>query len=80
MGNYLRSMGFKEVYYMGDSGGNGRGMQAAADSLAKFFASSPDKVSFKHIPDAVKTVRLDRLGARTAMPVCYSGCRRPSHH
>ena len=29
MGNYLRSMGFKEIYYMGDSGGNGRGMQAA---------------------------------------------------
>ena len=38
MGNYLRSMGFKEVYYLGDSGGNGRGMQAAADSLTKVYA------------------------------------------
>ncbi len=51
MGNYLRSMGFKEVYYMGDSGGNGRGMQAAADSLTKVYAESPDKVYFKHIPE-----------------------------
>ncbi len=51
MGNYLRSMGFKEIYYMGDSGGNGRGMQAAADSLTKVYASSPDRVYFKHIPE-----------------------------
>lgn len=51
MGNYLRSMGFKEVYYLGDSGGNGRGMQAAADSLTKVYASSPEKVYFKHIPE-----------------------------
>ena len=51
MGNYLRSMGFKEIYYMGDSGGNGRGMQAAADSLTKVYADSPDKVSFKHIAE-----------------------------
>lgn len=51
MGNYLRSMGFKEVYYMGDSGGNGRGMQAAADSLTKVYADSPDRVYFKHIPE-----------------------------
>ncbi|QJR35793.1 creatininase family protein [Gemmatimonas groenlandica] len=51
MGNYLRSMGFKEIYYMGDSGGNGRGMQSAADSLTKVYADSPDKVSFKHIPE-----------------------------
>lgn len=51
MGNYLRSMGFKEIYYLGDSGGNGRGMQAAADSLTKVYASSPDKVYFKHIPE-----------------------------
>ena len=51
MGNYLRSMGFKEVYYMGDSGGNARGMQTAADSLTKVYATSPDKVSFKHIPE-----------------------------
>lgn len=51
MGNFLRSMGFKEIYYMGDSGGNGRGMQTAADSLTKVYADSPDKVWFKHIPE-----------------------------
>lgn len=51
MGNYLRSMGFKEIYYLGDSGGNGRGMQAAADSLTKLYADSPDKVYFKHVPE-----------------------------
>lgn len=51
MGNYLRSMGFKEIYYLGDSGGNARGMQTAADSLTKVYADSPDKVYFKHIPE-----------------------------
>jgi len=51
MGNFLRSAGFTEIYYMGDSGGNGRGMQAAADSLTKVYADSPVKVSFKHIPE-----------------------------
>lgn len=51
MGNYLRSMGFKEVFYLGDSGGNLRGMQAAADSLTALYANSPDKVYFKHIPE-----------------------------
>jgi len=51
MGNYLRSMGFKEIYYLGDSGGNGRGMQAAADSLTKVYASAPEKVYFKHVPE-----------------------------
>jgi hypothetical protein len=51
MGNYLRSMGFKEIYWLGDSGGNGRGMQTAADSLTKVYANSPDKVYFKHIPE-----------------------------
>jgi len=51
MGNFLRSSGFTQIYYMGDSGGNGRGMQAAADSLTKVYASSPNKVFFKHIPE-----------------------------
>jgi hypothetical protein len=51
MGNYLRSMGFKEIYYLGDSGGNGRGMQAAADSLTKVYAGSADRVYVKHIPE-----------------------------
>jgi creatinine amidohydrolase/Fe(II)-dependent formamide hydrolase-like protein len=51
MGNYLRSMGFKEIYYLGDSGGNARGMQGAADSLTTLYASSPDKVYFKHVAE-----------------------------
>jgi creatinine amidohydrolase len=51
IGNYLRSMGFKEIYYLGDSGGNARGMQAAADSLTKIYADSPDKVYFKHVAE-----------------------------
>ncbi|BAH40460.1 hypothetical protein GAU_3418 [Gemmatimonas aurantiaca T-27] len=51
MGNYLRSMGFKEIYYLGDSGGNMRGQQAAADSLTKVYADSPDRVYFKHIAE-----------------------------
>lgn len=51
MGNYLRSMGFTQIFYLGDSGGNGRGMQAAADSLTKVYADSPAKVYFKHIPE-----------------------------
>ncbi|MEP6764995.1 MAG: creatininase family protein, partial [Gemmatimonadaceae bacterium] len=51
MGNFLRSAGFTEIYYLGDSGGNGRGMAAAADSLTKVYAGSPVKVSFKHIPE-----------------------------
>ncbi len=51
MGNYLRSMGFKEIYYLGDSGGNARGMQSAADSLTSLYAQSPERVVFKHIPE-----------------------------
>jgi hypothetical protein len=49
MGNYLRSMGFKEIYYMGDSGGNRGGMQFAADSLTKVYSSGAQPVYFKHI-------------------------------
>jgi creatinine amidohydrolase len=51
MGDFLRSMGFKEVYYLGDSGGNVRGMQGAADSLTKVYADSAPRVSFKHIAE-----------------------------
>jgi len=51
MGNYLRSMGFTQIYYLGDSGGNARGMQAAADSLTTVYATSPTRVYFKHIPE-----------------------------
>jgi creatinine amidohydrolase/Fe(II)-dependent formamide hydrolase-like protein len=51
MGNYLRSMGFKEIYYLGDSGGNARGMKAAADSLTAVYAGSTPAVYFKHVPE-----------------------------
>jgi hypothetical protein len=51
MGDYLRSMGFKEIYYMGDSGGNRGGMQFAADSLTKVYSTGPDPVYFKHIAE-----------------------------
>jgi creatinine amidohydrolase len=51
MGNYLRAMGFKEIYYLGDSGGNVRGMQGAADSLTKVYADSSQRVYFKHVAE-----------------------------
>lgn len=51
IGNFLRSMGFTEIYYLGDSGGNARGMQAAADSLTKVYAGSPEKAYFKHVAE-----------------------------
>ena len=51
MGNYLRSMGFKEIYYMGDSGGNASGMRFAADSLTKVYAGNAQPVYFKHIAE-----------------------------
>ena len=51
MGNYLRSMGFTEIYYLGDSGGNRGGMQFAADSLTKMYAGTSPAISFKHIAE-----------------------------
>ena len=51
MGNYLRTMGFTEIYYLGDSGGNRGGMQFAADSLTKVYAGTTPAVSFKHIAE-----------------------------
>ncbi|MBC8087882.1 MAG: creatininase family protein [Phycisphaerae bacterium] len=51
MGKYLRSMSFTQIFYLGDSGGNARGMAAAADSLTKVYADTPTKVYFKHIPE-----------------------------
>jgi creatinine amidohydrolase/Fe(II)-dependent formamide hydrolase-like protein len=51
MGNFLRAMGFQEIYYLGDSGGNSRGMRGAADSLTNTYASAPERVAFKHIPE-----------------------------
>jgi hypothetical protein len=46
MGNSLRGMGFNAVYYLGDRGGNGRGMQAAAGSLTRLYAASAHRVAF----------------------------------
>jgi creatinine amidohydrolase/Fe(II)-dependent formamide hydrolase-like protein len=51
MGNYLRSMGFKEIYYMGDSGGNTGGMRFAADSLTKLYTGTAAPVYFKHVAE-----------------------------
>jgi hypothetical protein len=51
IGDYLRTMGFTEIYYLGDSGGNARGMAAAAESLTTVYASSPNKVYFKHVAE-----------------------------
>lgn len=49
MGDSLRGMGFTEIYYLGDSGGNRRGMQAAADSLnAKY---NGDPAVFHHVDE-----------------------------
>jgi hypothetical protein len=51
MGNFLRAMGFTEIYYLGDSGGNANGMRAAADSLTKVYAGTSPPVRFKHIAE-----------------------------
>jgi creatinine amidohydrolase/Fe(II)-dependent formamide hydrolase-like protein len=51
MGNYLRSMGFKEIFYIGDSGGNAGGMRFAADSLTRVYAGNAQPVYFKHIAE-----------------------------
>lgn len=49
MGDSLRGMGFTEIYYLGDSGGNRRGMQAAADALnAKY---NGDPAVFHHVDE-----------------------------
>jgi hypothetical protein len=42
-------MGFTEVYYLGDSGGNRRGMQAAADALNERYHGEPTR--FHHVPE-----------------------------
>jgi len=49
MGESLRGMGFTEVYYLGDSGGNRRGMQAAADALEAKYRGTPTR--FHHVPE-----------------------------
>ena len=45
----LRSMGFTQVYFLGDSGGNRRGMQAAADELNDRYGGVPTQ--FHHVPE-----------------------------
>jgi creatinine amidohydrolase/Fe(II)-dependent formamide hydrolase-like protein len=49
MGDSLRSMGFTEVFYLGDSGGNRRGMQEAADRLNAKYDGSP--TVFHHVAE-----------------------------
>ena len=49
IGDSLRGIGFTEVYFLGDSGGNGRGMQAAADALTAKYNGSP--TAFHHVPE-----------------------------
>ena len=49
IGDSLRSMGFTEVYYLGDSGGNQRGQQAAADALNERYGGEP--TVFHHVPE-----------------------------
>jgi creatinine amidohydrolase len=49
IGDSLRGMGFTEVYYLGDSGGNGRGMQAAADALNAKYGGNPTR--FHHVAE-----------------------------
>jgi creatinine amidohydrolase len=51
IGNFLRSMGFTEIYYLGDSGGNTAGMRFAADSLTALYAGDTAGVVFKHIAE-----------------------------
>jgi len=49
MGDSLRGMGFTEVYFLGDSGGNQRGQAAAADALNAKYHGTPTR--FHHVPE-----------------------------
>ena len=49
IGDSLRGMGFTEVYYLGDSGGNQRGMAAAAEALTAKYHGNPTR--FHHVPE-----------------------------
>ena len=44
----LKMHGFKNIIFIGDSGGNARGMQTVADSLSKQFAGTANVI---HIPE-----------------------------
>jgi creatinine amidohydrolase/Fe(II)-dependent formamide hydrolase-like protein len=56
IGDSLRSMGFTEVYFLGDSGGNLRGMQAAADALNERYGGEP--TVFHHVPEFYNHTRV----------------------
>jgi creatinine amidohydrolase/Fe(II)-dependent formamide hydrolase-like protein len=49
IGDSLRGMGFKEVYFLGDSGGNSRGMATAAEQLTAKYNGNP--TVFRHVPE-----------------------------
>ena len=49
IGDSLRGMGFTEVYFLGDSGGNRSGMDAAVDALTAKYQGNP--TSFHHVTD-----------------------------
>jgi creatinine amidohydrolase/Fe(II)-dependent formamide hydrolase-like protein len=49
MGDSLRGMGFTEVYFLGDSGGNRRGMQSWAEPLNDKYNGDPTR--FHHVPE-----------------------------
>jgi creatinine amidohydrolase/Fe(II)-dependent formamide hydrolase-like protein len=49
IGDSLRGMGFTEIYYLGDSGGNQRGQQAAADALNATYGGEP--AVFHHVAE-----------------------------
>ena len=49
IGDSLRGMGFTEVYFLGDSGGNQRGQQAAAEALTAKYQGNPTR--FHHVPE-----------------------------
>lgn len=58
IGDSLRSMGFTEIYYLGDSGGNQRGQQAAADALNAKYGGDP--AVFHHVPEFYNHVQVRR--------------------
>lgn len=58
IGDSLRGMGFTEIYYLGDSGGNQRGQQAAADALNEKYGGTP--AVFHHVPEFYNHVQVRR--------------------
>ncbi len=56
IGDSLRGMGFTEVYYLGDSGGNQRGMAAAAEALTAKYHGNPTR--FHHVPEFYNHVQV----------------------